>query len=183
MAKFVAFLVVFGCSLAFANSGAYGASKIKGFLHEGTCQLDQVPENRVGRSAVALSADFGSHEYDRRSFSIEIQIYADGTYWAHYQEFITPSELAGAEWSAADLNRVIEGKWHVVNNRLEFSGLGSGLLSEDPSGNVDLRFTLEYKLVSDSAVGVSANLNAYRTYMGPKRACDMRTIDMRTIQN
>lgn len=176
MLKFIFCFIVIGCSLPAVSSAAGDMNQIKGFLHEGTCEPDKLPEDRIGRSSGAISGDFETDDFERRTFSIEIQIFADGTYWAHYQEFILPSELGGGEWSEEHLKRIIEGKWSVADDRLELTGLGEGFFKLDSSELVKLRFTLQAKLVSSSAVGVSADLHSYHTYMGPKRACDMRNV-------
>jgi hypothetical protein len=162
------FFILFGSSLSVA-----GVSEL---IHQGSCQLDQLPANRIGRSAGAISGEFQTSATERRSFSIEIQIFADGTYWAHYQEFVLPAALGGAEWSDESLKQIVEGKWQAVGDDLDFIGLGKVTFPVDQAGVVQPRFALGTKLVSESAVGLSASLHTARTYMGPKHACDMRTL-------
>jgi hypothetical protein len=174
------FFLMFGSAFsseAFAaNSGGNVAARISELLHQGSCQLDQLPANRIGRSAGAISGEFVTGDSQRRSFAIEIQIFGDGTYWAHYQEFVAPSELGGAEWSEEHLKQIVEGNWQAVGDELVLIGLGKVAFSIDPAGAAQPQFTLGTKLVSETAVGLSASLHTARTYMGPKRACDMRTL-------
>lgn len=177
MAKFiVGFLLLFGGLLADASSEENAAARVSELIHVGSCQLDQVPADRVGRSTGAISGWFEAGSSQRRSFSIEIQIFADSTYWAHYQEFVAPTELGGAEWSEESLKQIIEGKWQTVGDKLNLIGLGQVTILTDQAGVVQPKFTLGTQLVSESAVGLTANLHVARTYMGPKHLCDMRAL-------
>lgn len=98
--------------------------------------------------------------------SLELQLFADGTYFAKYEEWFRWFDSVSG-YSKPEMQKIIKGTWNVQVDQIILDGIGHG----EPGGPADIFIFLEKSIISP-AIGARFKLSKVKTNMGPEHKCN-----------